>query len=159
RGSAVNNDGAVKAGYTAPSVEGEARVIEEALAAAGIHPDDIGYVECHGTATALGDPIEVRALTRAVCKPTARRRDCALGSVKTNVGHLDAAAGVTGLIKVVESLKHEQLPPSLHYKQPNPQIAFDDSPFRVTAALTPWPASTTPRRAGVSAFGVGGTNA
>jgi phthiocerol/phenolphthiocerol synthesis type-I polyketide synthase E len=159
KGSATNNDGSLKAGYTAPSVEGQAQVVAEALAAAGLDADAISYVEAHGTATPLGDPIEVQALTQAFRATTQRRRYCALGSVKGNVGHLDAAAGVTGLLKTVMALKHAELPPSLHYERPNPAIDFDGSPFFVNAALKPWPAGSAPRRAGVSSFGVGGTNA
>ncbi|MCY1078495.1 type I polyketide synthase [Archangium lansingense] len=159
KGSATNNDGSLKAGFTAPSVEGQSQVVAEALAASGLEADDIGYVEAHGTATPLGDPIEVQALTQAFRATTQRRRFCALGSVKGNVGHLDAAAGITGLMKTVMALKHGELPPSLHYERPNPAIDFDGSPFYVNATLKPWPAGTTPRRAGVSSFGVGGTNA
>jgi len=159
RGSAVNNDGGIKAGYTAPSVEGEARVIEDALDAARVSAETIAYVECHGTGTRLGDPIELRALTKAYRRHTARRGYCAIGSVKTNVGHLDAAAGVTGVIKVVESLKHGLMPPSLHFTEPNPQIDFAPSPFYVNAKPQAWPRGGDPRRGAVSAFGVGGTNA
>ncbi|MCE9667448.1 acyltransferase domain-containing protein [Myxococcus stipitatus] len=159
KGSAINNDGARKAGFTAPGVEGQAQVVAEALSAAGLEAEDIGYVEAHGTATPLGDPIEVQALTRAYRASTQRRRFCALGSVKGNVGHLDAAAGITGLLKTVMALKHRELPPSLHYERPNPAIDFDGSPFYVNATLTPWGAGAGPRRAGVSSFGVGGTNA
>jgi acyl transferase domain-containing protein len=159
KGSAINNDGSLKAGYTAPSVEGQAQVVAEALAASGLDADAISYVEAHGTATPLGDPIEVQALTQAFRATTQRRRFCALGSVKGNVGHLDAAAGVTGLLKTVLALKHAELPPSLHYEKPNPAIDFDGSPFYVNAALKPWPSGAGPRRAGVSSFGVGGTNA
>jgi acyl transferase domain-containing protein len=158
-GTAVNNDGALKVGYTAPSVEGQAEVIAEALANAGVAPDTIGYIEAHGTGTAIGDPIEVRALAKAFGAQTERRDFCALGSVKGNVGHLDAAAGVAGLIKTVLALKHRTLPPSLHYERPNPEIAFETTPFYVSAHPREWPADETPRRAGVSAFGVGGTNA
>ncbi|WP_240359500.1 beta-ketoacyl synthase N-terminal-like domain-containing protein [Pyxidicoccus trucidator] len=159
KGSATNNDGSLKAGYTAPSVEGQAQVVAEALAASGLDADAISYVEAHGTATPLGDPIEVQALTKAFRATTQRRRFCALGSVKGNVGHLDAAAGITGLMKTVMALSHGELPPSLHYERPNPAIDFDGSPFYVNAALKPWPTGPTPRRAGVSSFGVGGTNA
>ncbi len=160
KGSALNNDGAVKAGFTAPSVSGQAEVIGEALANAGLTADDIGYVEAHGTATPLGDPIEVAALTQAFRETTERKGFCALGSVKGNVGHLDVAAGVTGLIKTVLALQQAELPASLHFTSPNPKIDFAGSPFRVNATLTPWPAvAGRPRRAGVSAFGVGGTNA
>ncbi|HEU4321542.1 MAG TPA: beta-ketoacyl synthase N-terminal-like domain-containing protein [Roseiflexaceae bacterium] len=159
KGSAVNNDGALKAGYTAPSVEGQAEVVARAQAVAQIPAETIGYVEAHGTATPLGDPIEVAALTKAFRAQTEERGFCALGSVKTNIGHLDAAAGVAGLIKTVLALRHGQLPPSLHFHTPNPQIDFAQTPFYVNTELTPWPGSSTPRRAGVSSFGIGGTNA
>ncbi|HKH44073.1 MAG TPA: type I polyketide synthase, partial [Thermoanaerobaculia bacterium] len=156
---AVNNDGASgKAGYTAPSVAGQAKVISAALADAGVSPESIAYVEAHGTATTLGDPIEVAALTQAFRRGTGRTGFCFLGSVKTNVGHLDAAAGVTGLIKTVLALEHRQIPPSLHFTAPNPAIDFAASPFRVVDRLTDWTANGEPRRAGVSAFGIGGTN-
>jgi amino acid adenylation domain-containing protein len=158
RGSGVNNDGAGKVGFTAPSVNGQATVIDMALAAAGVDARSISYVECHGTATPLGDPIEVAGLTKAFGATTDDLQFCALGSVKGNVGHLDAAAGVTGLIKTALALKHRMLPPSLHYKRPNPQIDFAKTPFFVNASLRPWPESPSARRAGVSAFGVGGTN-
>jgi phthiocerol/phenolphthiocerol synthesis type-I polyketide synthase E len=159
KGSAVNNDGALKAGFTAPSVEGQAEVIAEAIANAGVNVDSIGYVECHGTGTLLGDPVEVRALTKAFRALTQRRHFCALGSVKSNIGHLDAAAGVVGLIKVVLSLKNQALLPTLHFREPNPQIDFSESPFYVNTEPTYWKSNQGPRRAGVSAFGVGGTNA
>ncbi len=159
RGSAINNDGAVKIGYTAPSAEGQRAVIAEALAVADVDPDTVTLIEAHGTGTALGDPIEVAALTQAFRSGTDRRGYCALGSVKTNVGHLDVAAGVCGFIKVVLALHHGVLPPSLHYEQPNPQIDFASSPFYVNTAAAPWDAGDLPRRAGVSSFGIGGTNA
>ncbi|NBD08425.1 non-ribosomal peptide synthetase/type I polyketide synthase [Corallococcus silvisoli] len=159
KGSAINNDGASKLGFTAPSVEGQARVIRAAHVAAEVDAETLTYVEAHGTATALGDPIELAALTRAFRTQTQARNFCALGSVKANVGHLDAAAGVTGLIKVVLALRHRQLPPSLHFTRANPAIDFDSSPFRVNTALSPWETGATPRRAGVSSFGIGGTNA
>jgi amino acid adenylation domain-containing protein len=159
KGWALNNDGALKVGYTAPGVDGQRQVIAAALARAGVAPDTIGYVEAHGTGTPLGDPIEVAALTQAFRASTQRSGFCALGSVKTNIGHLDAAAGVAGLLKTVLALQTKQLPPSLHYAAPNPQIDFANSPFYVNAALAEWPASGTPRRAGVSSFGIGGTNA
>lgn len=158
-GAAVNNDGAAKVGYPAPSVDGQADVIALAQAMAQVDPDTVSYVEAHGTGTALGDPIEVAALTRAFRASTTRRQYCALGSVKTNVGHLDYAAGVAGLIKTVLALEHKELPPSLHFQQPNPRIDFLNSPFYVNVKLQPWAAGSTPRRAGVSSFGVGGTNA
>ncbi|MFF1904869.1 condensation domain-containing protein [Kitasatospora sp. NPDC058218] len=160
RGSAVNNDGAAKAGFTAPSVGGQAAVIGEALAFAEVSPDTVGYVEAHGTGTVLGDPIELAGLTRAFQEHTDRRQYCAIGSLKTNVGHLDVAAGVAGLIKTVQALRHRQLPPSLNFVQPNPSIDFARSPFYVNTELRPWPAPEgAPRRAGVSSFGIGGTNA
>ncbi|MES1243434.1 MAG: amino acid adenylation domain-containing protein [Acidobacteriota bacterium] len=158
RGTAINNDGAVKVGYTAPSVEGQARVIADALAAARVEPETVTYVEAHGTGTPMGDPIEVAALAEVFGARTERRGFCALGSVKTNLGHLDTAAGVAGLIKTVLALEHRELPPSLHYTAPNPRIDFAGSPFYVNAALAPWE-SDGPRRAGVSSCGIGGTNA
>jgi phthiocerol/phenolphthiocerol synthesis type-I polyketide synthase E len=159
KSSAVNNDGALKVGYTAPGVNGQASVIAEALALSGYDPESIGYIEAHGTGTALGDPIEVAALTRVFRAHTSRQGFCALGSVKTNIGHLGAAAGVAGLIKTVLALEQRQIPPSLHWQEPNAQIDLAHSPFYVNTALAPWPASATPRRAGVSSFGLGGTNA
>nr|QEO74853.1 Beta-ketoacyl synthase [uncultured bacterium] len=159
KGSAVNNDGGVKVGYTAPGLEGQAQVIRAAQIAAEVDPETISYVEAHGTATALGDPVEVAALTQAFRSRTQRRSFCALGSVKSNVGHLDTAAGVAGLIKTVLALKHSELPPSLHYTSPNPRIEFADTPFFVNAELRPWESEAGPRRAGVSSFGIGGTNA
>ncbi|QDE72517.1 non-ribosomal peptide synthetase [Myxococcus xanthus] len=159
RGSSINNDGGLKVGYTAPSVEGQADVIGEALAFAGLDAGDIGYVEAHGTGTSLGDPIEVAALTRAYRRHTDRKGYCALGSVKPNVGHLDTAAGLAGLIKVSLALAHEELPPTLHFERPNPAIDFANSPFFVVDRLRPWPRGPVPRRAGVSSFGIGGTNA
>ncbi len=158
RGSGVNNDGAGKVGFTAPSIQGQAAAIEMALATAGVDARSISYVECHGTATPLGDPIEIAGLSKAFGAAAADSKYCAIGSVKGNVGHLDAAAGITGLIKTALSLKHRILPPSLHYRRPNPQIDFSKTPFFVNAALQPWPETLEPRRAGVSAFGVGGTN-
>ena len=159
RGSAMNNDGSGKVGYTAPSVDGQADVIAMAQAVAGVHPETISYVETHGTATSLGDPVEVAALTQIFAAGTEKKRFCALGSVKTNVGHMDVAAGVAGLIKTVLALEHKELPPSLHFEQPNPQIDFANSPFYVNNRLTAWETSAAaPRRAGVSSFGIGGTN-
>ena len=159
RGSAINNDGAHKISFTAPSVERQAAVISEALAVADVTADTIAYVEAHGTGTILGDPIEFTALTQAFSATSSRRQFCALGSVKTNLGHLDTAAGVAGLIKTVLALGHGEIPPSLHFEHPNPHIKFDTSPFFVNATLSPWPESGFPWRAGVSSFGVGGTNA
>ncbi|MEM1249749.1 MAG: SDR family NAD(P)-dependent oxidoreductase [Acidobacteriota bacterium] len=159
RATAVNNDGAGKVGYLAPSVDGHAAVVEEALALAQCDADTIDYVEAHGTGTKVGDPIEVSALTQAFRQSSEARQTTALGSVKTNIGHLDTAAGVAGLIKVVESLRHREIPPSLGFDSPNPLIDFGDSPFFVNAELRPWERSGHPRRAGISALGVGGTNA
>jgi len=159
KGSAINNDGSLKVSYTAPAVEGQSEVIAAAQAMAGIDPETIGYVEAHGTATALGDPVEVMALTRVFRERTAKTGFCGLGSIKSNFGHLDAAAGVAGLIKTVLALKHRQIPPSLHFATPNPAIDFAASPFYVNAQLADWPETGTPRRAAVSSFGVGGTNA
>jgi acyl transferase domain-containing protein len=159
RGSAVNNDGAVKVGYTAPSEGGQAEVISEAMALADVDPDTVTYVEAHGSGTSLGDPIEFAALARAFRATTDRKNFCAIGSVKTNVGHLDAAAGAAGLIKTVLALKHKALPPSLHFKSPNPKMDIENSPFFVNARLRAWEPGGTPRRAGVSSFGMGGTNA
>jgi amino acid adenylation domain-containing protein len=159
KGSAINNDGALKIGYTAPSIDGQAEAISSAIRNAGVDPATITYVETHGTGTELGDPIEIAALTQAFQLQTQKERYCALGSVKTNVGHLDTAAGVAGLIKTVLALKHKMLPPSLHFEAPNPKIDFSRSPFYVNDRLTEWRANGSPRRAGVSAFGMGGTNA
>jgi len=158
KGSAINNDGSDKAGYTAPSIEGQAEVILAAQAIAGVPANTISYIEAHGTGTTIGDPIEVAALTQAFRESTEDRGFCGIGSVKTNVGHLDAAAGIAGLIKTVLSLKHRTLPPSLNFEQPNPQIDFASSPFYVNTACKAWPDGSTPRRAGVSSFGIGGTN-
>lgn len=159
KGSAVNNDGSLKVGYTAPSVDGQREVILEALALAGVEPETISYVETHGTGTVLGDPIEIKALTQAFRTSTNKKGFCAIGSLKTNIGHLDTAAGVAGLIKTVLALKHKQIPPSLHFQKPNPQIDFANSPFYVNTKLSEWKTNGTPRRAGVSSFGIGGTNA
>jgi amino acid adenylation domain-containing protein len=159
RGAAMNNDGAHKASYMAPSIDGQAEVIADALQRARLDPSAISYVEAHGTATPLGDPIEVAALTRVFGPWWEQPGKVALGSVKSNIGHTDAAAGVAGLIKTVLALGHEAIPPTLHFETPNPQIDFDASPFRVPVRLEPWPRGSEPRRAGVSSFGVGGTNA
>ncbi|GGS45373.1 type I polyketide synthase [Streptomyces griseoviridis] len=159
RGSAVNNDGRRKVGFSAPSSAGQTEVILDAQAQAEVDAGTIGLVEAHGTATKLGDPIEVAALTEAFRHSTDRTGYCALGSVKTNIGHLGAAAGIAGLIKAVLALEHRQIPPSLHFDRPNPHIDFTASPFRVPTALEDWPAGEHPRRAAVSAFGIGGTNA
>jgi phthiocerol/phenolphthiocerol synthesis type-I polyketide synthase E len=161
RGTAVNNDGYEKVGYTAPSISGQAQVIADALAVAGVKPDSIGYVETHGTGTALGDPIEIAALTQAFRQQTGRRGFCAIGSVKPNIGHLDAAAGVAGFIKAVLAVGRGEIPPSLNYSQPSPKIDFEGSPFYVNTTSKSWPSNGAgePRRAGVSSFGIGGTNA
>jgi acyl transferase domain-containing protein/thioesterase domain-containing protein len=158
-GSAINNDGSRKVGYLAPSVEGQAEVIAEALGVAGVAPGDISYVETHGTGTKVGDPIEIKALTQAFRLGTERKASCAIGSLKTNIGHLDTAAGIAGLIKTAQALKHRQIPPSLHYSMPNPLIDFENSPFFVNTALREWDAEHSPRRAGVTSLGIGGTNA
>ncbi|MDP9989737.1 acyl transferase domain-containing protein/acyl carrier protein [Variovorax boronicumulans] len=158
KGTAANNDGSAKVGFTAPSIDGQAEVIRAAQLIAGVSADTIGYIEAHGTGTTLGDPIEIAALTQAFRADTERRGFCAVGSVKTNIGHLDAAAGVAGLIKATMALKHGVLPPSLHFTKPNPQIDFASSPFYVNAQRQSWPEGRTPRRAGVSSFGIGGTN-
>ena len=159
KGSAINNDGAQKISYTASSVEGKAKAIAEALAVADFEPETIGYVEASATGTALGDKSEVDALTQVFRAGTDKKGFCAIGSVKTNVGHLEAAAGVTGLIKTVLALEHERIPPLLHFEKPNPQIDFANSPFYINTAIAPWPKGSTPRRAGVTALGFGGTNA
>ncbi len=147
-GSAVTNDGSLKVGFTAPGVEGQAAAISEALAVAGVDPETVGYLEAHGTGTALGDPIEIQAVTRAFREYTARKGFCAIGSVKSNLGHLDVAAGVTGLIKTVLALEHGEIPPTLHFEKPSPRIDFAASPVYVNAALSPWPQTAGPRRAG-----------
>ncbi len=159
RGVGLNNDGSGKMSFAAPSVDGQAEAIAMAHADANVHPDTISYVEAHGTATPLGDPIEIAALTQAFHTQTQAKQFCAIGSLKSNFGHLVAAAGVTGLIKTALALKYQQLPPTLHFEQPNPAIDFANSPFYVNAKLSEWKTSHTPRRAGVSSFGVGGTNA
>ncbi len=158
-GTGLNNDGGDKVSFTAPSVMGQAKAIAAAQGEAGFAPETISYVETHGTATPLGDPIEIEALTQAFRLQTQAKHFCAIGSVKSNVGHLVAAAGVAGLIKTALALYHRQLPASLHFQSPNPHIDFANSPFYVQATQTPWPAGAQPRRAGVSSFGVGGTNA
>lgn len=159
KGSAINNDGALKVGYTAPSVDGQAEVIAMAQAYAGVDAETISFIEAHGTATPMGDPIEVAALTQVFRSSTNKTGFCGIGSVKSNFGHLDAAAGMASLIKTILSLKHKALPPTLHYTTPNPQIDFANSPFYVNAKLTEWKTDALPRRAGVSAFAVGGVNA
>ncbi|WP_414542086.1 SDR family NAD(P)-dependent oxidoreductase [Nostoc sp. CCY0012] len=159
KGSAINNDGSGKVGYTAPSVNGQAEAIAEAIALADVAPETITYIETHGTGTALGDPIEISALTNVFRAETEKTGFCAIGSVKTNIGHLDAAAGVTGLIKTALALQHKLIPPSLNFEEPNPEIDFANSPFYVNTKLTEWNTTSTPRRAGISSLGIGGTNA
>ncbi|MBP2330533.1 acyl transferase domain-containing protein [Kibdelosporangium banguiense] len=159
RGTAVNNDGRNKIGFAAPSVAGQAEAVRAAHLVAGTSADEIGYVETHGTATALGDPIEVAALTQAFQASTGRTAYCRIGSVKSNIGHADAAAGVAGLIKTVLSVEHGVLPATLHYTQPNPEIDFGSSPFEVNTHTQPWATAGRPRIAGVNAIGIGGTNA
>lgn len=159
RGSASNNDGARKASFTAPGVEGQTNVLLEAMACAGVEPETISYIEAHGTATDLGDAIEILALTEAFRGSSKSGSRCALGSVKTNIGHLETAAGIAGLIKTALALKHRQIPPTLHFEQPNPKINFADSSFYVNTQLADWEAGSTPRRAGISSFGIGSANA
>jgi acyl transferase domain-containing protein/thioesterase domain-containing protein len=158
KGSAINNDGSSKIGFTAPSVDGQAEVISLAHGLSDIKADSITYVEAHGTGTKLGDPIEVAALTKAFRATTNKSGYCALGSVKTNIGHADTAAGIAGLIKTVLMLKNGKIPPSLYYQTPNPEIDFSNSPFFVPTRLGTWSRNSYPRRAGVSSFGLGGTN-
>jgi amino acid adenylation domain-containing protein len=159
RGSATNNDGAEKASYAAPGLSGQLDVLLEAMACAGVDAGAISYVEAHGTATRLGDSIEMLALTEAFRASTPKKGFCAIGSVKTNIGHLETAAGIAGLIKTTLALHHRQIPPSLHFERPNPEIDFDNSPFYVNTRLAEWPAAAGPRLAGVSSFGIGSTNA
>ncbi len=157
KGSAINNDGAVKVGFTAPSVEGQAKVIAEAQAVAGVGPETVGYVEGHGSATPLGDPIEVAALRQVF--GAGPEKSCALGAIKSNIGHTNTAAGVAGLIKTVMAIEHRQIPPSPNFEQPNPELRLPESPFYVPTELTEWKRRDgEPRRAGVSSFGLGGTN-
>lgn len=158
-GNAVNNDGAAKVGFSAPSVEGQAEVIAQALGVAGVDPRSIGYIEAHGTGTALGDPIEVAALTRVYAAGTDETDWCAIGSVKSNFGHLSHAAGVVGLIKAVFALEQGIIPPTINFSEPNPAIDFASSPFYVASTLSAWNNARRPRRAAVSSFGIGGTNA
>ena len=159
-GSAINNDGAARAGFTAPSVDGQAEVIMQAQAVAGVHPDTITYLEAHGTGTPVGDPIEVAALTRAFREQTDRRGYCVIGSVKANIGHMDSAAGVAGVIKALRAAKHGVIPPQLNFSEPNKALRLDESPFRIATERETWrTADGVPRRAGVSSFGIGGTNA
>ena len=159
KGSAMNNDGSQKFSFSAPTIEGQVAVVAEALDAAGVHPEAISYVEAHGTGTRVGDPIEVAALTRAFRAHTQKRGYCPIGSVKTNIGHMDAAAGAVSLIKTTLCLEHRQIPASLNFEKPNPEIDFESSPFFVNTELRAWETDALPRRACISSFGMGGTNA
>ncbi|NGO69801.1 type I polyketide synthase, partial [Streptomyces boncukensis] len=159
KGSAVNNDGDRKVGFAAPSASGQAEVIVTARTLAGVDAGTIGLIEAHGTGTPVGDPIEVSALARAFALDTDRTGFCALGSVKSNIGHLDAAAGIAGLLKAVLALEHRTVPPTLHYSTPNPHLALETTPFYVPTTTRHWEAAAHPRRAGVSSLGIGGTNA
>jgi acyl transferase domain-containing protein/thioesterase domain-containing protein len=160
RGSAINNDGSLKVGYLAPSVDGQVRAVSEALAISGVDPETITFIEAHGTGTAIGDPIEITALTQAFRGHTDKRGFCAIGSVKANIGHLGEAAGMAGLIKAVLAMEHRQIPPSINYDRPNPEIDFAASPVFVNTKLVPWKGPNgAPLRAGVTALGAGGTNA
>jgi len=158
RGAAVNNDGGIASSYIAPAVRGQKRVIERALSLGGIEPRSISLVEAHGTATTMGDPVEVAALTQAFRESTSERRFCGIGSVKSNIGHTSAAAGVAGLIKASLALHHKRIPASLHFREPNPALDLEASPFYVVDSTRSWESDDV-RRAGVSAFGVGGANA
>lgn len=159
RGAAMNNDGADKVSFTAPSVNGQADVVQMAQEVAGVKPQDIDYIETHGTGTTLGDPIEIAALTQAFRTHTPERGICGIGSAKANIGHLDAASGIAGLIKTVLALREKKLPPTLNFQRPNPDLGLEDSPFHVVDSLRDWPDRSQPRRAAVSSFGLGGTNA
>ncbi|MEL7226253.1 MAG: polyketide synthase, partial [Cyanobacteria bacterium J06576_12] len=158
KGSAMGNDGGQKVGYLAPLVEGQARVVATALAMADISAESVGYLEAHGTGTQLGDPIEIEGLTQAYRLSTQAKQFCPIGSVKTNVGHLNIASGIVGFIKATLAVHHGQIPASLHFEQPNAQIDFENSPFYVGTQLTHWPEASSPRRAGVNSLGIGGTN-
>ena len=158
KGSAVNNDGSDKASYTAPSPEGQAQVISEALAVADLSPETIRFIDGHGTATNIGDPIEISALTKAYRQHTDKKQFCGIGSVKTNIGHLVTAGGIASVIKMVLALKHKKMPPSLNFEKPNPKIDFANSPFYVNDTLKHWEADEFPRRGAISSFGIGGTN-
>lgn len=157
KGYAMNNDGADKISYSAPSSEGQAEVIASAIAMAEVNPETIGYVEAHGTGTLLGDPVEIEGLKKGFA--THKTNFCAIGSVKSNIGHTQEAAGIIGFIKAVLALHHKKIPPSLNYSSPNPHIEFDQTPFYVNTKLMDWEKQSFPRRAGVSSFGIGGTNA
>jgi phthiocerol/phenolphthiocerol synthesis type-I polyketide synthase E len=159
RGSAINNDGAARAGYTAPGVSGQIELLTMAQTVAGVRPEEISYIEAHGTGTALGDPIELRALTQVFRRTTAECGFCGIGSVKTNIGHLDVAAGIAGLIKTICALQHRQLPPTINFAEPNPELNISESPFHIVDKLAEWQPRHGRRIAGVSSFGMGGTNA
>jgi acyl transferase domain-containing protein len=158
RGSAMNNDGNQHVSYTAPGLDGQATVIASALSYAGVHPETISYIEANGSSTRMGDAIELAAMRKAFAGKTQKKGFCAVSSLKPNIGHLDRASGVAGLIKTVLAMEHGQLPPHLHYEQPDPEVDLRSSPFYITTRLTPWPRQQTPRRAGVNSFGLGGTN-
>ncbi|MBY0088466.1 non-ribosomal peptide synthetase [Brevibacillus brevis] len=159
RGIRINNDGADKVGFYAPSIKGQAEVIQQVLDDTKVHPETISYIEAHGTGTYLGDPIEFAALNEVYTQYTSNKQYCGLGSVKTNIGHLDTAAGLAGCIKVALSLYHNEIPPSLNYEKPNPNINLDQSPFYVVDTLKKWEDAPVPHRAALSSFGLGGTNA
>lgn len=158
KGHGINNDGSQKMGYTAPSITGQEQCILMALKDSGINPETIGYIEAHGTGTQMGDPIEVAAITNAFRHFTNKKQYCAIGSVKTNIGHTDTAAGVAGFIKAVLTVKHGCVPANIHFVKQNPQILFSETPFYVNNELKSWPLIDGPKRAGVSSFGMGGTN-
>jgi acyl transferase domain-containing protein len=155
----VTNDGGQKLNYTASTAEGQSRAVIRALTIANVEPETLAYIECHGTGTSLGDPLEIQALTRAFRTQTDRVGFCAVGSVKSNVGHLEQCAGMAGLIKTVLALQHGEIPASLHFETPNPRIPFERSPFLVNTARRPFDGQSGPRRAGVNSVGMGGTNA
>jgi amino acid adenylation domain-containing protein len=159
RGHAINNDGAKKPSFAAPSEEGHSEVIEQALKNAGVTAETVSYIEAHGTATALGDPVEIAGLSRVFRTRTDARQVCAIGSVKANIGHMDAASGISGLIKTALALRYEVIPPTIHFDTPNLSLRLDESPFFINTEKRPWPRGAQPRRAGVSCFGFGGTNA
>jgi acyl transferase domain-containing protein len=158
-GFGLNNDGAARAGFTAPGLNGQVEVYSDALAMAGIHSETIGFVECHGTGTPIGDPIEIAALTKTFRTHTKRRNFCAIGSVKTNIGHTGAAAGVAGFTKAVLAIQNKLIPPTLHFQTPNPQLDLEHSPFYINSKTTAWPEGVPRRRAAITSLGAGGTNA
>ena len=158
KGTAANNDGSAKSSYTAPSLGQQSQAVTDALEAAGVNADSVGYIECHATGTIVGDPLEVEALSMAFRKQTKRNQYCVAGSVKANIGHPEQAAGIAGLIKTALVLHHKQIPPSINYEMPNPAIDFASSPFYVNTKLSDFPAGDTPRRAAVNSLGIGGTN-